>query len=200
MIASAVSVNGSSRKSSAAKGKRRSRRAVAPLAGTEPGTEPGPGEAPVDAQLAVPREQVCSRLEEAQAIEPDSMHNMHKLHNCTAANSSASDGAAGRCAAELVTEKKRNDACINDAVVINQRCDRGKAKLAPPPVAARDCSGQGLQPLVATGVRQGVLRPGRAATYDDSLILRRQERILPRGAAACLGVAAKAPSRLAHPI
>ena len=59
MIAAALpAVNGSAKEVEAVKGKRRSRRAVAPLAGTNP----GPGEAPMDAQLAAPREQVCSRL------------------------------------------------------------------------------------------------------------------------------------------
>ena len=55
--------NGSVKEVQAEKRKCRSRRCEAPLAGTKP----GPGEGAVDAQLAVHREQVCSRLGEEPA-------------------------------------------------------------------------------------------------------------------------------------
>jgi hypothetical protein len=97
---------------------------TAPLAGTEP----GPAESEVAGELAVPREQVCSRLEEAKATEPDSMHNVHKLHNGGAANSCASDGAAGRCADNSPAEKNRRDACIRDDSQTNRARERVRSE------------------------------------------------------------------------
>jgi len=92
----------------AAKWAREAEAAASPLAGTQPG--PAEATSRMENEVAVLREQVCSRLED------EGMHEVHRMHNADNAETDANAQPACSCAADAAAEKNDGRVCIGEPI------------------------------------------------------------------------------------